>query len=229
MRICKVLFSIFIIIALIILFLWAVKTPITAWYFSAKLKTQVSISKVAFARDHLTINNFKIKNPKKTKIKYAFIADEILVNYSFSNIFSSPSIINNISLENVKVNIECKNPICTNNNWTKIISNMNEKSSKKDKEIIIQKLIIKNMDIEIANLGLNFNKTKKTHIAQLEFNDVSNKKGFPIKEIIIDIFRSAGLKDYLKGIMETKDAIDNIIDIFKGVSEQAVEESFKSF
>lgn len=217
------------IILLIIFFLWAAKTPLAALYFSSKLKTPAAISKITFGSDHFAVNNLKIKNPKKTKSKYALIAQKIEVDFSFLKLFSAPRTIQKIFLENADLNIECRNPICANNNWTKIIANINEKQLKKQrKEIIINKLIIKNMSINIVNIGLGSNKITKSTVAYLEFNDIRGKKGFPAQEMIMAIFRSAGLDDYLKNASLTNYTIENAIDTFDELNEQSVQESFMS-
>jgi len=220
--------AIFIII-LIIVVLWIIKTPITAAYLSRKLKTDVRISNITVKSHNIIINGFKLKNPKKTKAEYAFITDKILINYSFSKVFSSPSIIDNILLENVNLNIACDNPLCTKNNWTTVINNINQKEKKETKkELLIKKLVIKNMNVQITGLGLNFTKIKTSHISLIEFNNISSKNGFPTQQLITAIFRSAGLKDYLKGIIETKEKLEKIIKPFNGISDNSLEESLKS-
>lgn len=226
MKILKYFVFILFIIICIFIFLWLIKTPITASYLSKKLKTGVVISKVSIASKQIILDQFKLINPKKTKSKYAFLAKKIQINYLLSKLFSSPLIIDSILLENVNLNIECKNPLCTKNNWTTIVNNVNEKEAKKNpKEIVIKKLVIKNMDVQITGLGLDFMKTKTTHIEEIELNNINSNKGFPTQQLITAIFRSSGLKDYLKGIMETKNMIENIIDTFKSVSENALKES----
>ena len=218
------------IIILIIIVLWVIKTPIAASYLSAKLKTDVSISNIGFSSNRIMLNNFSIKNPKKMKSKYAFIAKKIEINYSFSKFFSSPSIVDSILVKDINLNIECENPLCTKNNWTSLVVKVNDEEQKKrsKNELIIKKLVMSNMDVQIAGLGFPVTKTKKTNIAHIEFNNVSSKKGFPTQQLIAAIFRSAGLKDYLKGFLDTKGMIENIIQTFKGISDNSFEESLKN-
>ncbi len=207
-------------ILLIVIILWVVKIPLTASCLSRKLKTDVGISKVSIKSNKMIISGFKLKNHKKTKSKYAFKADKLQIYYSFSKYFSSPSIIDSISLKNVNLDIECDNSLCTKNNWTTIIDKVNEKEQKKEyKDLIIKNLVIKNMNVQIIGLGLDFNNVKTLHIAEIKFNNISSKNGFPTQQLIAAIFRSIGLKDYLKGVMETKPMFENIIDIYKDVSD----------
>jgi hypothetical protein len=220
---------VFFIIILTIFILWIIKTPLIASYLSKKLKTDVSISSIGISTNRIVINNFKLKNPPKTKSKYAFVTNRITFSYSFSKLFSSPTIIDNILLENINLDIECDNPLCTKNNWTTIVKKIdeNEQKKKSEKEILIKKLVMKEMDVQIVGLGLDFNKTKTAHISHIEFNNINSKTGFPTQQLIAAIFRSAGLKDYLKGLLDTKGIFENVIDTFKGVSDNSLEESLK--
>jgi hypothetical protein len=229
MKKIKKWFLAFFLIILIIAVLWAIKTPIAASYLSWKLKTPVSISKVSIGSTQMIIEDFKLKNLKKTKSKYALIAKKIIINYSISEYFSTPSFVDKILMRDVNLNIDCDNPSCTKNNWTTIALNINEKEKKDSKELIIKNITVENMDIQINELELQ-NKISTTHIAEMQFNNISSKKGFPTKQLIAAIFRSAGLKEYLKDIKDILDKgfFENILDTFKGVSDNALDECIKN-
>ena len=220
------------VIILIVVVVWVIKTPIIASYLSNKLKTDVSMSNIAVSTKKMTIKNFRIKNPKGSKRRYAFTAKKIEVNYSFSELMSAPSIVDSILVQDINLDIECSNPLCTKNNWTTIIDNINakEKKSVSKKEVLLKELTLKNMDVAITGLGLDFNKTKKVNVASIEFNNISNKTGFPTQELIAAIFKSAGLTDYLKGILESKGFWEGVIKGFKelGSSDNSLEESLKA-
>ncbi|NGX34166.1 MAG: hypothetical protein K1060chlam1_00516 [Candidatus Anoxychlamydiales bacterium] len=220
------------VIILVVVVVWIIKTPIIASYLSNKLKTDVSMSNIAISTKKMTIKNFRIKNPRGSKSRYAFIAKQIEVNYSFSKLMSSPSIVDSILVQDINLDIECSNPLCTKNNWTTIVDNINakERKSASKKEVILKTLSLKNMDVAITGLGLDFNKTKKTNIPSIEFNNISNKTGFPTQQLIAAIFRSAGLKDYLKGILENQGFWEGVIKGFKelGSSDNSLEESIKA-
>ncbi|NGX30191.1 MAG: hypothetical protein KR126chlam4_00238 [Candidatus Anoxychlamydiales bacterium] len=220
------------VIILIVVVVWIIKTPIIASYLSNKLKTDVSMSNIAISTKKMEIKNFRIKNPRGSKSRYAFIAKKIEVNYSFSKLMSSPSIVDSILVQDINLDIECSNPLCTKNNWTNIVDNINAKEKKtvSKKEVILKTLSLKNMDVAITGLGLDFNKTKTINVASIEFNNISNKTGFPTQELIAAIFKSAGLKDYLKGILENKGFWESVIKGFKevGASDNSLEESLKA-
>ena len=221
----------FFIIIVILVALWFLKEPIASTYLSYKLKTNVTISSINVSKNKILIKNFRIQNPKRVKEIYAFISKDITVNYSFSNLFSTPSVVDTITLYDVTLNIECANPLCSKNNWTDIAGNISkkEKSKPSSQEYIIRKLVMRDLNVSIEGLGLNFTQNKQTHISYLEFDNISSKKGFPTGQLIAAIFKSAGLKDYLKGFFDTKNMIETIIDTFKGIGENSLEETIKSY
>jgi len=226
-------FIAFFIIIVAIIILWVIKTPIAASYLSSKLKTDVSMSNLGVSTKGMQIKNFRIKNPSKSKNRYAFEAKKVTINYSFAKLFASPSIIDDILIEDINLDIECLNPLCTKNNWTTIVDSVNakEKRTVSKKEIIISSLSLKSMDVDIWGLGLDFDKKKTSHVASLQFNNISNKTGFPTQQLIAAIFKSAGLTDYLKGILESKGFWEGIMKGFKevgSVEDNCLEESLKS-
>lgn len=225
----KALFIVLFSIILLIIILWVIKTPIIASYLSSKLKTEVSISSIAISSKKMIIKNFRLKNPPKMKNRYAFEAKKIEVNASFFKFFSSPLVIDSIIVDGINLDIECSNPLCTRNNWTSIIDTINSRQKKaSEKEVLIKSLIFNDMDVEILGLGLDFTKTKKSHVKEIKFSNVSSKTGFPTQQLIAAIFRSAGLKEYLQGIIEQKNFWENVIKGFKDVSANSFEEGLKA-
>ena len=206
-------------IIVLVLFLWFIKTPIMSAYISKKLKLDVSIGKVHMTPSHLKIKNFKIKNPEKTKSKNAFTCKKIEVDFSFSKIFSSPSIIDKISMEDIFIIIECDNALCTKNNWTMMVESVEQKEQKEEKkEVIIEKLILDDISVEVREIGLKKSKFL-ANISHIENYNVNSREGFPTQQLIAALFRSAGLKDYLKDIFEKQKFFENFLTPFKDLSE----------
>ncbi|NGX55963.1 MAG: hypothetical protein K1060chlam5_00197 [Candidatus Anoxychlamydiales bacterium] len=194
----------------VVIFVWIIKGPLISSYLTSKLKTNVSIKSVNLGFSKMVLKNFTIKNLRGNKTKFAFRADIIEVDYSLSKLFSSPSIVDSILVDNIKLNIECKNPLCSKNNWTGIVNNisMKEKKATKEKEIRIKKITFKDLNVDIYNLGLDLTKKKTAYVKEIEFNNVNSKDGFPTKQLIAAIFKSANLRDYLKGVLDLKNWMD---------------------
>lgn len=208
----KKFISIVVIIVVAIVALWFIKTPIIAGILSSKLKTSVSIGDIFVTPSHITIKNFKIKNPTGFS-GYALRTKTIRVDYSMKKLFSSPSIIDKVLIDDINLDVECTNPVCSKNNWTGIMNNVSEKESKSksDTEVIIRSFVMKDMKVQIGGMGL-LGKTQTKTLDHIEFNNINSKDGFPTQQLISAIFRSAGLKDYLKGLLE--DGPEGILKTF---------------
>ncbi len=210
----KFLIFIVVIIVLAIIVLWVAKAPIVSGYLSSKLKTSVSIDSISLSKTNMRIGGFTIKNPSD-RIKDAFVAKEIDVNYEWDKLRAEPTMIESIEISDSYLGIDCSNAICTQNNWTMIMSNIEGKKTKEKKEVIVQTLVLKNFDVEIVGLGLDPNSNKKLHFDQLVFNNISSEKGFPMQEVIFEIFSSAGIKEYLNDFLELTPNVENLIKPFK--------------
>ncbi|MBN2478737.1 MAG: hypothetical protein JXA94_00760 [Parachlamydiales bacterium] len=221
-----------IIVVALILFLWIIKAPIMSAYLSSKLKANGSFSSVKLSSSKMTIGGLKIFNPRGSKNKYALTTKQIIVNYSLKKLFSSPSIIDSIVVEDSQLNIECSNPLCTQNNWTIIAKNISkmEKSKKEGKEVIVSTLTLQNLDVEVMGLGLDFTKKKNIHKSNLTFKNISSKQGFPTQQLIKAIFKSADLQDYLKGILDLPKVLEKFKIPFtmQKNEDNSFEESLKS-
>lgn len=217
----KYFFSIVVVIVLLLVLLWFVKTPIISSYLSSKLKVDVSIDAISAGTSHLRIDNFKINNPKTGyKDKVAFLCKEISADYSFSSLRSDPVVIDEIKLKDIFLEIECKDPMCGKNNWTHILNNINEEEEKTtgEKEVKIKKLVFENLKIQLIGMGIRGGTKNLSPINRIELNNISSKEGFPTDKLVAAIFRHAGLKDYLKDLVNPKNLLETITSPFKGIT-----------
>ena len=151
----------------------------------------------------MTIQNFKVKNPRGFKSKRAFEAKTSQALYIFSNLFKNPTVIDKIELDDIYLNIEFTSSIGTKNNWTKIAAKIPKKDLEdKGENYLIRKVVLKNITVEIFGKGMTKNQTQVKKIDRLEFDNISSETGFPTKELINAIFGGAGLQQYIKGIFQ---------------------------
>lgn len=108
--------------------------------------------------------------------------------------------------------IECKDPVCTKNNWAEITDKIKEKKNDKDDEgIIVKTILINKLTVKITGMGISGKVKKKLTIDSITLNDINSKEGFPTKQLIVAIFQSAKMKDYLKGILDYKSFFNEIL------------------
>jgi len=180
------------------------------------MKTDVTFAKISIGFNKTVIEDFKLKNIKKNESKYAFTAKKIEIDYSFQKLFSDPTVIESIAVNDIHLAINCHNPLCSSNNWIDIVSKIKEKeSTKKTKDFLIENLYLNKMNVEITGLGIDFADKKTKYISNLEFRNIGSKAGFPTSELIAAIFGSAGLMDYIKSVLNPKGIIKNVFEGIK--------------
>ena len=225
----------FIIILLIILgltlFIWFSKASFLSAYLTKKLKTNVSVSDVGFpTSSRIKIQNFEIKNPEGHKNRTAFSCKLIDVNFSWDEVGKNPSVISTIDMKDNYLLVDCENAICSKNNWSKIIQSISqkEKGARENREVIIKKLSMTNLDVDVRGMGLPLTISKKVNIPYIEFTNVNSKDGFPTQELIGAVFRKAGLMDYIKGVFEKNGIIDKFFKLPKLFGENEVKSNEKA-
>ncbi len=190
-----------------------------ASYLSHKMKVSVSMLTVKLRPTTLKIRRFHIANPVRSKTRTAFSAKVIEADYSLQELFSTPSIIDRIVLDNVFVGIEFYNPLGTDTNWGRIFQNMKEKQAKgkKEKGFTIKTLIIKNLDLSIYGLGIGgvLGQAQKKHFSQLVFHNIRSSDGFPTGPILQTIFDSLNIENYLKNFLQPEKELKEIFNPFK--------------
>lgn len=186
-----------IIAALIIL--WTIKAPIVSSYLSKTLGMRVSVATVSIGPSRSKMKYFKIDNPHKYKSQYALKAESIRTSYQWKELKDNPTIIDRIEIDQIDLAIEFANVLGTKNNWSDLISRMPEKKENA-KEVIVKKLILTNMRVDIRGMGLSAKRQTRT-IDRMEFTNVSSHEGFPMRELISQIFGNANLFDYIKNIV----------------------------
>lgn len=206
----KKFWTIFFLILLLVAGLWIFKAPIISNYLSKKMKIGVTIDKIAISKNSATFSKLQILNPKEYKSSVAFSSDEVMIDYVLSEIKAKPTTIDKITLKDNVLNIECNNPICTANNWSKILSLVTEKKS--SQEYQIKSLVLENLHVEISGL---INGSKSVDIAKMEFNDINSKEGFPTDLLIVEIFKKANLMNYIQDTLKNLKIFDKYFSPFK--------------
>ncbi len=208
----KILAIAFLVILIGAFFLWFSKASLLSIYLTKKLKTRVFISDASYSKTHLKIKNFEIKNPSGHKERTAFSSKSIDVSYSWGEVKKVPSVIERIDMKDNYLLIDCKNALCTDNNWSKIIQTIS-KNEKEDteKEVIVKKLTMTNLDVDVRGMGALLTITKKVNIPYIEFKNVDSKDGFPTQQLIAAVFKKAGVLDYIKGVFEKNGMIERLL------------------
>jgi hypothetical protein len=178
--------------------LWFVQAPILSSFLSKTLGMRVSIGTVSVRPSQMKIKYFRIDNPYRYKSSYAMVAESIHSTYEWKKLQDNPRIIDQIHIDHIDLTIELANQLGTQNNWSDLISRIPKKEHAK--EVVINKLILTNLKVDILGSGL-FVKNQTLNIDRMEFTNVSSNEGFPMREMISQIFGNANLLDYIRNIV----------------------------
>lgn len=180
-----------------IVFIWLVKAPIMSNYLTKKLGVPVKVRSISMWPNETTISHFRISNPPGYKTRTAFEVDKTRINYRWSALNANPIEIDLITLDDVFLNIHINNDSGKDNNWADIGSGMPK--GPRDREVVVHKLILRNMTVKTEGPGAKKLGVAGTqHFAQMEFNEIDSKDGFPTKELIEKIFQGAGLRLFIE-------------------------------
>lgn len=200
-------------ILLSLVFLWLIKTPVISSYLTDRLGVPVSLGNISIWPHKTNIKNFKIKNPKGYKERAALQIHRTAIDYQWEKLTQNPIEIQSILLDDILLNIEFSNPLGTKNNWTAIGEKMADQ--KGEKEVIIRKLVLTNINVKIRGLGLSIS-PKVKHIDRMEFDEIDSRNGFPTKELIAKIFQGAGLQQYIQDLFDPGKVLEKFGNPLKG-------------
>lgn len=199
-----------------LVFVWLIKASVMSAYITNKMKVPVSINAVSMWPDQTILRGFKINNPAGFKLSDALKTQRIVIDYDWKRLMGNPSIINQILMEHVYLGIDCSNPTCSSNNWKAIGAGM-PKEERRTHEVLIHKLVMTDITVEIRGLGLLGSPTIK-RIDRMEFNEINSKTGFPTRELVNQIFKGAGLQQYIQDAFNLpSNAIQKFLNPIKGL------------
>ncbi len=178
------------------------KAPIISSYLSHKLGVNVSMRSVSISTSGMKINKFKINNPIGARTNTALSAQNIDVGYQWKELRADPGVIEDIELNNVFLGIELYNSSGSRNNWSQILATVDDNQDKDAKEMVIKRLVIKNLSVSVRGKGIFSSWQKIKEIPRLEFRNISSKEGFPTEKLIEQIFDEANLGTYIKELIK---------------------------
>jgi hypothetical protein len=174
-----------------------------------------------------TIRNFRIFNPSGYPTAAAFEVDQTRVEYRFNALKGNPHEIDLITLNDVFLNIFIKDSSGKDNNWADIGSRMPERKESKGAEVLIHKLILRNMTVKTEGPGARaLGIAGVQHFDKMEFEEIDSKEGFPTKELVSKIFQGAGLRQILDKFLNPTKQIEKIINNpFKMFGKREIEKA----
>ena len=216
---------------------WSRIPDIISSKLSEKMRVNVVIGDMRLGWNDIDIHNVEVGNPRGCILTKAFAAKIISIFAPLPNYIDNPIVIDRLEINNVYVGIELDSKNSKKGNWTTILGNLQasqEKNKKNGKSVLIKKLILTNIDIDLA-----FTKEHQVNhldrIKKLEFDNVTSEEGIPyeqISSIILNqmlkkIFTIENITDMLQNFIPQGTPGGNALQIIKGLFGSELEEEYK--
>ena len=235
-----IIFGIIVVLCLLGVLAWNMLPTIVSHKLSKTAGVSVSIADIHFSSSKIKADNIRVGNPEGyDKTPRALSVDTFKLDVPLSHFFDDHIVINEMLLDDVYVGLEFDSPRSKNGNWTTIMDNVSKNTSSEEKEakdkgetttVLIKKLIITDLNIELAyKTGDNANR-KLRPIERIELTNISSEGGVPtsqimnivMQETLRNIFSKEGLQNMLEGVMNPSDKGKGAIDPLKGLFSNVI-------
>jgi len=192
--------------------------------------TPVSIASIDLSSSTIKAHKIHINNPKEyDKTPQALSIGTFTLHAPLFHFIKNNTVIDEISLNKVYMGLQFDSNKRSKGNWTIIMNNVNKNIFSKQKKtkdkggaIHIKRLIINDLQIELAYTEENKANYMLKPIEQIEFTNISSDNGISLAQITNIVMREAlcnvlskeGLQNILEDIIN-KDKKKSVIDIIK--------------
>lgn len=230
-----IIFGLIIILILACILVWNMLPTIVSYKLSKYAGVSVTISDIRISPDHLKVDGIRVGNPSGySKTPRALSVDDLYASVPITRFLDDRIVIDEMTMDDVYIGLEFDSPNSKSGNWTTIMNNMSkftsadkEEAKKKGKttSVLIKRLVITDLQIELAyKTGGKTNK-KLRPIDRIELTNISSEGGIPtaqimniiMQETLRNIFSKEGLQNMLEGILNPSDSDGGVMNTLKGL------------
>lgn len=153
-------------------------------FFSKELNVNVTIGEVILSFQEITLEDFRVENPRKTALPYAFRADKVRIEINPLTILRKRIYIPRLRVLHPTFFIESYNSEGSKNNWAVLLNDI--PYSKKSKLFTIEEASFYSTDFELLNLSGD--KIPIWPIPYLKFSKLGERQGVTMEEMSKVIF-----------------------------------------
>ena len=227
--------AIVIIAIVVVLFLGWTRVPdILANDISKKMRVPVKIDSIDLGIKSIRVQDFEIGNPPGTVLSKAFSAQTIGVFAPLTRYLDQQIVIDEMTIDNIYLDLEFNSVSSTDGNWTKIMANIQPSESatkqgenkKPPRSVLIKRIILTNINVDVIYVKEGGKVQHLPTIDRIELTNVSSEGGVPMDQImnsvlgqmLKSVFIKQNLKNMLQGILNTPgNTIQKFISPFKGL------------
>ncbi|MCB1109647.1 MAG: AsmA family protein [Chlamydiia bacterium] len=235
-----IIFGIIVILVLAGILVWNMLPTIVSHKLSKQAGVSVTIGDIRVSPSMVRIDTIRVGNPSGyNKTPRALSVDELSVDIPLTRFFDQNIVIEEMKMDDVYIGLEFDSPRSKNGNWTTIMNNVSQsagsekekaKKSGKTTTVLIKKLIITDLQIELAYKTGDQANRKLRPIDRIELTNISSEGGIPtsqimnivMQETLRNIFSKEGLQNMLDGILNPSDSGGGVMDTLKGLFSDAI-------
>ena len=178
-------------------YLFIQRSEILSEILSKTLAVTVRIKSIDLHKNGLTIKALQIGNPAGCAMKNAFFADRIDVTMNWMQIlkgmFSDASVtIDEININNTKMNIELFNIGGSDNNLTRILAQLSDQTNQAPsaQQYVIRMLRLTNIQLNVVYHGFIGRSLTPAPIAQIELKNLGSDGPEDTRAVLVTVFTS---------------------------------------
>lgn len=230
-----IIFGLIVILCLAGILVWNMFPTIISHKLSKRAGVSVTISDIRLSPETLKVDGIRVGNPSGySKTPRALSVDDMTVNVPLTRFFDKKIVIDEMTMDDVYVGLEFDSPNSKKGNWTTIMNNMSQ-STKEDHEkakskgettsILIKRLVITDLQIELAYKTGGKANRKLRPIDRIELTNISSEGGIPtaqimnivMQETLRNIFSKEGLQNMLEGVLSPGESGGGVMNTLKGL------------
>jgi uncharacterized protein involved in outer membrane biogenesis len=214
---------------------WSRVPDIIANNLSKKLKVYVEIGSINLGWGKIRVKKTEIGNPPGAVQAQAFRCKELDVAAPFTRFLNKEVVIDQISMNDVYLDLEFDSASSTKGNWSRIMGNLQAATAEEqkasaakkgsDRSVLIHKLVLTNIDVDVLYVKDGAKVIHLPRIDRIELNDISSEGGIPMDQImnsvlgqmLKSVFQKQNLKNMMQDIIQDpQGTIQKYLKPFKG-------------
>ncbi len=235
-----IFFGLVVIACLVGVLLWNMLPTIVSHKLSKRAQVAVTISDIGVASSSLSVDGIRVGNPQGyDKTPRALSVAELDVSVPLTRFFDNNIVIDEMTMDDVYIGLEFDSPRSRKGNWTTIMNNISKSAEEEKKEaeakkettsVLIRRLVITDLQIELAYTTGGRANRKLRPIKRLELTNISSEGGIPtsqimnivMQETLRNIFSKEGLQNMLEGVINPKGSGGGAMDTLRGLFSDAI-------
>ncbi len=226
-KLFKYLIVLIVVLFVAVIVVWGFLPTIISSELTKRAGVPVNIASLQIYPSQISIDHFSIGSPPKSILPESLNIQETDIDAPLTRYFSDDIVIDEITMDSIYLGIEIEKKGSSKSNWSYIMANLNkgkkEAEGKKATKVLIKRVLLTNLNVELAYKDQNGRIQKLQPIKRLELKNISSEGGIPsaqithiiLKEALRNIFSLEGLQNLVEDVINPSS--DGFLQPFKGI------------